>query len=141
MASPSVKKLTQEIHDEFLVCKICLEPYKNPKCLSCLHTFCEECIESHIMSEVTYKKYIDYRDFTCPLCRKRTQLPIGGVRKLADNFLVSGLSELVRRQRPSKFPSCDICRSLNGKSREAISKCLDCAKILCAPCVRLHRSV
>jgi len=58
MASSSGTKLAQEIHDEFLVCKICLESYKNPKSLACLHTFCEDCIENHIASESTYKKYI-----------------------------------------------------------------------------------
>jgi len=139
MASSSGTKLAQEIHDEFLVCKICLEGYKNPKSLNCLHTFCEECIENHVASESTYKKYSDYREFTCPLCRKRTQLPVGGVKKLADNFLVSSLSELVGRQRPSKYPFCDICKLLSNKHREAISKCLDCAKLLCSACVQLHR--
>ncbi len=132
-------KLAQEIHDEFLLCKICLEGYKNPKSLNCLHTFCEQCIENHVLSESTYKKYTDYRDFTCPLCRKRTQLPIGGVKKLPDNFLVSSLSELVQRQKPSKFPFCDICKNVNNKHREATSKCLDCAKLLCAACVALHK--
>lgn len=132
-------KLAQEIHDEFLTCKICLEGYKNPKCLDCLHTFCEACIDNHVMSECTYKKYSDYREFTCPLCRKRTQLPIGGVKKLPDNFLVSNLSELVVRQRPSKFPFCDICKLVNRKHREAASKCLDCNKLLCKTCVDLHR--
>jgi tripartite motif-containing protein 56 len=139
MATSSGTKLAQEIHDEFLVCKICLESYKNPKSLNCLHTFCEECIENHVASESTYKKYSDYREFTCPLCRKRTQLPVGGVKKLADNFLVSSLSELVGRQRPSKFPFCDICKLLSGKHKDATSKCLDCAKLLCAGCVQLHK--
>jgi hypothetical protein len=87
-------RLAQEIHDEFLVCKICLDSYKNPKCLSCLHTFCEQCIDNHVNSESSYKKYSDYREFTCPLCRKRTQLPVGGVKKLPDNFLVSSLTEV-----------------------------------------------
>ena len=87
-------KLAQEIHDEFLVCKICLDSYKSPKCLSCLHTFCEQCIDNHVNSESSYKKYSDYREFTCPLCRKRTQLPVGGVKKLPDNFLVSSLTEV-----------------------------------------------
>ncbi|XP_052829545.1 tripartite motif-containing protein 45 isoform X5 [Octopus bimaculoides] len=132
-------KLAQEIHDEFLTCKICLEGFKNPKCLDCLHTFCEQCIENHVMSECTYKKYSDYREFTCPLCRKRTNLPIGGVKKLPDNFLVSSLGEVVARQRPSKFPFCDICKMVNRKHREASSKCLDCNKLLCKPCVELHK--
>ncbi|KAK3085053.1 hypothetical protein FSP39_023565 [Pinctada imbricata] len=132
-------KLAQEINDEFLTCKICLEVYKNPKCLDCLHTFCEACIDNHVMSECTYKKYSDYREFTCPLCRKRTQLPLGGVKKLPDNFLVSSLSEVVQRQRPSKFPFCDICKLINRKHREASSKCLDCNKLLCKQCVEVHK--
>ena len=132
-------RLAREIHDEFLVCKICLEGYTNPKCLNCLHTFCEECIENHVMSESTYKKYSDYREFTCPLCRKRTQLPIGGVKKLPDNFLVQNLSETVGRQKPSKFPFCDFCKMVHRKHREASSKCLDCAKLLCEECVDQHR--
>lgn len=132
-------KLAQEIHDEFLTCKICLEGFKNPKCLDCLHTFCEQCIDNHIMTECTYKKYSDYREFTCPLCRKRTQLPLGGVKKLPDNFLVSSLGEVVGRQKPSKFPFCDFCKLVNRKHREASSKCLDCNKLLCKNCVELHR--
>ena len=139
MAGPPGTKLAQEIHDEFLTCKICLEGYKNPKSLNCLHTFCEQCIDNHVMSESTYKKYTDYREFTCPLCRKRTQLPLGGVKKLPDNFLVSNLSEVISRQKPSKFPFCDICKMVNRKHREATSKCLDCAKLLCAGCVVMHR--
>ncbi|XP_021352239.1 tripartite motif-containing protein 45-like isoform X2 [Mizuhopecten yessoensis] len=132
-------KLAQEINDEFLTCKICLEGFKSPKCLDCLHTFCEQCIDNHIMTECTYKKYSDYREFTCPLCRKRTQLPLGGVKKLPDNFLVSSLGEVVARQKPSKFPFCDICKLVNRKHREASSKCLDCNKLLCKNCVELHR--
>ena len=132
-------KLAQEIHEEFLTCKICLESYKSPKSLQCLHTFCEQCIEQHVMSESTYKKYSDYREFTCPLCRKRTQLPIGGVKKLPDNFMVSAMSEIVQRQKPSKYPFCDICKMTTRKHRDANSKCLDCAKLLCSQCVKMHR--
>ncbi|CAH1800358.1 unnamed protein product [Owenia fusiformis] len=140
MTTTAGGKLAQEIHDEFLVCKICLEGYKNPKSLNCLHTFCEVCIQNHAESEGSYKKYSDYREFTCPLCRKRTTLPIGGVKKLPDNFLVSSLGEVVQRQRPSKFPFCDICKMVNRKHREAASKCLDCAKLLCKSCLELHKT-
>lgn len=132
-------KLAQEIHEEFLTCKICLETYKNPKSLNCLHTFCEQCIENHAMSEGSYKKYSDYREFCCPLCRKRTHLPVGGVKNLPDNFLVSSLNEVIGRQKPSKFPFCDICKLVTRKHREASSKCLDCAKLLCKQCVEVHR--
>lgn len=133
--------LAEEIYDEFLVCKICLEGFKNPKCLECLHTFCENCIESHIQSESSYKKYSDYREFTCPLCRKRTQLPLGGVKKLPDNFLVSNLSETVGRRRLSRFPCCDICKTVDEKHRDGTAKCLDCAKMLCPSCAAEHQTI
>uniref|UniRef100_A0A0X3Q2V6 Tripartite motif-containing protein 2 n=1 Tax=Schistocephalus solidus TaxID=70667 RepID=A0A0X3Q2V6_SCHSO len=92
-------ELAREIHDEFLICKICLDNFKSPKSLACLHTFCQTCIENHISAEVTYNKVTDYHHFTCPLCRKRTTLPLGGVKKLPDNFLVSGLADLLQRTR------------------------------------------
>lgn len=130
--------LAQQIHDEFLTCKICLEGFTNPKSLDCLHTFCEECIENHANSEGSYKKYSDYREFTCPLCRKRTSLPLGGVKKLPDNFLVSSLNEVIDRQKPSKFQVCDFCKLVNKRHREASAKCLDCNKLLCKSCVDQH---
>lgn len=132
--------LAQQIHEEFLCCKICLDSFTNPKSLNCLHTFCEECIENHANSESSYKKYSDYREFTCPLCRKRTSLPLGGVRKLPDNFLVSSLTEVIDRQKPSKFPLCDMCKLVSRKHSEASSKCLDCNKTLCKDCVDQHLS-
>ena len=131
--------LAQQIQDEFLTCKICLEGFTCPKSLDCLHTFCEECIESHANSEGTYKKYSDYREFTCPLCRKRTSLPLGGVKKLPDNFLVANLTEVIDRQKPSKLQICDFCKLVNRKHREASAKCLDCSKLLCKNCVEQHQ--
>ena len=75
----------------------------------------------------------------CALLSQRTQLPVGGVRKLADNFLVSSLSEVVSRQRPPKYPLCDFCKLLAGRERDAATKCLDCVKMLCASCTHQHR--
>lgn len=92
-------EIAQEIHEEFLICKICLDAFSTPKSLACLHTFCQACIERHISAEVTYNKVADYHHFTCPLCRKRTNLPIGGVRKLPDNFFVSGLADMLSRNK------------------------------------------
>lgn len=52
---------------------------------------------------------------------------------------MSSLSEIVQRQRPSKFPFCDICKLVSRKHKEAKSKCLDCAKLLCENCVDMHK--
>ncbi|BHF60345.1 interferon-beta production [Sparganum proliferum] len=107
-------EIAREIHDEFLICKICLDNFKSPKSLACLHTFCQTCIENHISAEVTYNKVTDYHHFTCPLCRKRTTLPIGGVKKLPDNFLVSGLADLLKRTRTHSSSSASAITELKS---------------------------
>lgn len=129
----------QEITDQFLHCKICLEPYKSPKTLTCLHTFCSECIQQHVDSENTRSRYSLYnRHVTCPLCRKRTEIPTGGVRRLPDNFLLANLTEVIDRRQPLKIPPCEICHTVRPRSNDACSKCLDCSKLLCKVCVDLH---
>lgn len=133
-------QLAEQINDEFLTCKICFEHFREPKCLSCLHTFCEECIEQHVSAQRSYK-YTDYREFACPICRKKTVIPSGGVRKLNDNFLISSLNELLLSKRPSKIPFCDICKCVNNKERDATSKCVECQKLMCRQCVQTHQQM
>jgi len=133
-------QLAEQINDEFLTCKICYEHFKEPKCLSCLHTFCEECIEQHVNAQRSYK-YTDYREFSCPICRKKTAIPSGGVRKLNDNFLVLSLNELLLSKRPSKIPVCDICKIVHQKEKEATSKCVECQKLMCRNCVHQHQQM
>ena len=133
-------QLAEQINDEFLTCKICYEPFKDPKCLSCLHTFCEECIDQHVNAQRSYK-YTDYREFSCPICRKKTVIPSGGVRKLNDNFLISSLSELLLAKRPSKTPTCEICKIVNQRERDATSKCVECQKVMCRTCSSTHHQM
>lgn len=133
-------QLAEQINDEFLTCKICYEPFKDPKCLTCLHTFCEECIDQHVSAQRSYK-YSDYREFSCPICRKKTVIPTGGVRKLNDNFLISSLSELLMSKKPSKTPNCEICRIVNQREREATSKCVECQKLMCRSCCSQHQQM
>ncbi|KAL3881690.1 hypothetical protein ACJMK2_028094 [Sinanodonta woodiana] len=136
----SGNKLMKEISDQFLHCKICLESYKDPKTLVCLHTFCSHCLQQHVDSDssrssrfMIYNRYI-----TCPLCRRKTEIPSGGIKRLPDNFLLSSLTDAVDRRRPSKIPPCEICISDKRRGNEACSKCLDCTKLLCKSCVELH---
>ena len=89
-------------------------------------------------------------EFTCPLCRKRSQMPFGGVRKLPDNHLIDGLIRAVSHRRPlshclSAGASCDVCLGPIAPSRagsvkpESPARCLDCCKSLCAGCASAHR--
>lgn len=137
----TLEKLTEQINDEFLTCKICLEPFKQPKCLSCLHTFCKDCIESHMFSYRLYK-YSDYRDFSCPICRKKTQIPFGGVGRLQDNFIVTSLYELIGesngKEKDGKS-TCDFCSQVKNEIVIATVKCIDCQKLMCEQCSQAHQ--
>ena len=51
--------------EEHLTCAICLEQFKDPKVLPCLHSFCHECI---IKLEHTENS------ITCPECRMKVEV-------------------------------------------------------------------
>ena len=135
--------LMDEIYDQFLICKICYELYKRPKTLQCLHTFCMECLEKHQDAELerSYRYLMYTRAISCPICRKKTELPSGGVRRLPENFLVANLGAVLSRRIPeTKLTLCEICKpQVPASQKQASSRCLDCSKLLCNRCVELHK--
>lgn len=92
-------------------------------------------------------KYTDYREFACPICRKKTAIPSGGVHKLPDNFLIAGLSEMISQKSYGSngvtriSSNCEICKAVHDREREATSRCLECQKFLCRHCVQAHHNI
>ena len=64
MASGIEKKLTKHLE-----CAICLESFKEPKVLSCQHTYCKRCLERLVTIDGRGKYEV-----TCPECRKKTEV-------------------------------------------------------------------
>ena len=48
--------------EEHLSCSVCLEPFKDPKVLPCLHSYCHGCI-------VKLTKSAETNTINCPECR------------------------------------------------------------------------
>ncbi len=92
-------------------------------------------------------KYSDYREFACPICRKKTAIPTGGVYKLPDNFLIAGLSEMIAQKSSGSngsiklLTNCEICKAVHDREREATSRCIECQKFLCRHCVQAHQTI
>ena len=61
--------------EEHLTCAICLEQFKDPKVLPCLHSYCHECI---VKLDQTGNK------ITCPECRTTVEVR----RKLKVFYLI-----------------------------------------------------
>ncbi|XP_066283837.1 tripartite motif-containing protein 2-like [Branchiostoma lanceolatum] len=133
MASNVVSEITEEL----LVCQICLEDFKQPKVLPCLHTFCQPCLEKLLATEPVGK-------LDCPTCRQDVPLPQNGVQGLKSNFIVGKLHDILQQQTKGKAGTseakeddapCTVCE--RGNSAE--SYCVECADYLCQMCNDTHR--
>ena len=117
---------------EHVTCSICLDTFTDPKTITCLHTFCCECLKKHaLISQMNGK-------FRCPECQAEVDLPEANCfDKLPSSFHHNRLLSLlaVRQSGDGNEISCGICKK---KSAE-ISYCFECAKFMCSDCVNAHQ--
>ncbi|XP_070550086.1 tripartite motif-containing protein 2-like [Ptychodera flava] len=130
MAAAPERKVLEEIGEDFLCCTICLEQFKSPKILPCLHTFCEQCLVTLVEKTGS---------LNCPECRQQYQLPVGGVPAIKGNFFMSNLIEIFK-QRLESMQGTEI-RCAGCKENTATHRCVECRHYLCNNCVKVHRNL
>ncbi|XP_038053618.1 E3 ubiquitin-protein ligase TRIM56-like, partial [Patiria miniata] len=129
MAEAATQTVLDKISKE-LECPICFCRFKDPKMLNCQHSFCLKCLE----------KMVSRKKIKCPICRKETQVPDGGVQKLSPSLLLSSLVDKVNKEEQalrhasSTRATCESCEDGN----EAVSRCLDCKQNFCEKCQEEH---
>ncbi|XP_035685597.1 E3 ubiquitin-protein ligase TRIM56-like [Branchiostoma floridae] len=130
--------LLKEISNDFLECQICLQPFRAPKILPCLHTFCKECL-----AEYTKAHSVEDDQIECPTCRCKSPLPGGKVDGLKDNFFVESLKDTVNLHKTLHSEGQDIvCSNPYCDSKgPATSRCLNCDELLCDECVAAHSRI
>ena len=127
-SSTAFKKLEKQ-----LTCDICFDLYTNPKTLSCLHSFCQQCLEDLPLDPQGDNYFI-----SCPTCHHRTQLP--HPTRTADfpaAFQINNLKEvynLMTKVSGHQQVTCDNCTTTN-----ATGYCKECAKFLCQECIDVHK--
>ncbi|XP_033111423.1 tripartite motif-containing protein 45-like [Anneissia japonica] len=125
MASPNVsKEVIDGIEAVALECSLCMERFKNPKSLPCIHSFCLGCLEKWV-------KESNGRRFSCPICREVCQVPRGGLQDLKNNSFIIGLLDYVTKLEDKSDPPC-------GCKREAAFVCQDCDELYCQDCKDTH---
>ncbi|GCC18587.1 hypothetical protein chiPu_0017990 [Chiloscyllium punctatum] len=118
MASDSstiTSPVVRQIDKQFLICSICLDRYKIPKVLPCLHTFCERCLQNYIPA---YSLTL-----SCPICRQTSILPEKGVSALQNNFFITNLMDVLQRTPDN---SCEDSSILETITAVAAGKPLSC---------------
>ena len=119
----------KDLEDE-ITCAICHEHYQEPKVLYCCHYYCKQCIH-----RLALRTGLD-KPFSCPECRKDTTLPQGGVDNLQAAFFVNRLKQVhskLERATGEVEAKCELC-----SEEKATAFCRQCAKFLCAECVKSH---
>lgn len=129
------------IRDE-LTCCICHDYYTKPKTLSCMHTFCEACLEKAITLAVPGPQGQGEEEgesdqvscspplptqFLCPTCRQPVILPEGGISSIKTNFSLANMVESIPRY-------CDKCTERDL----AQNYCKECKAYLCHFCSVYH---
>uniref|UniRef100_K1R320 Tripartite motif-containing protein 59 n=1 Tax=Magallana gigas TaxID=29159 RepID=K1R320_MAGGI len=76
--------------DDELSCSICLELYRSPLTLPCLHSFCAECLRELAQGS-------NGPTLSCPQCRANIQIPGGGVANFPKNFNLESIIGESRR--------------------------------------------
>ena len=114
---------------EHVTCSICLDTFTEPKTITCLHTFCCECLKRHVL------KTQRQGQFSCPECQAQVGVP-ENFDKLTTGFLQNSLLSVLAVQQSSDGSeiSCGNCRK---KSAET-SFCFNCGRFMCPDCVNAH---
>ena len=119
---PLVENLKKQV-----TCSICLDTYKDPKILSCFHTFCCKCLEEHARKTHRQGK------FRCPECQAEIDLPEGNrFDRLSTSFIhnsLLGLLEMEHREDLLRPPFCS--QHKNERLRYFCSSCEACICPVC----------
>ncbi|PFX25339.1 E3 ubiquitin-protein ligase TRIM71-like isoform X2 [Stylophora pistillata] len=117
-----------------ITCTICdyqFNEVKDPRILSCFHTFCKDCLEDWLREQQNGR-------VSCPLCRKITECP-DGIDSVQPNLFCRKMVELVEFYSGNgreEFPHCSNC----DESKPLKFYCSDCNCFLCDTCAMLHKN-
>ncbi|CAF3418126.1 unnamed protein product [Rotaria sp. Silwood1] len=112
--------------ERLTTCPVCLDKFRIPKLLPCMHTFClTPCLTNLVDPRA--------RSLRCPECRREHPIPPGGVQTFPANLTMIGFLDLqpVNSSQPG---SCFVC----NEQKQALTKCHDCSKYICSDCREAH---
>ncbi|XP_064384352.1 E3 ubiquitin-protein ligase TRIM71-like [Halichondria panicea] len=127
----AVQEALSKVEDQ-LSCLVCLEPYTNPRLLSCFHVYCQHCLEDIVAHN-------RQGQLECPKCRRPTPLPPTGVSGLQAAFNIHHLFDIQETLKKVNKPQKLACEKCSKTTRKATSFCRQCTKFICDLCTTIHK--
>ena len=88
------------------ICQLCSKPYRDPRILPCLHSFCTQCLYKEIERSGTKQ------NMECPTCQRSITIPEGGVNVIPQNLHLGFEVEVagyISKIGNDGEKSCDAC--------------------------------
>ena len=122
---PLFKNLKKQV-----TCSICLDTYTEPKTISCLHTFCCECLERHARVSQRQGK------FRCPECQAEIDLPEGNrFDRLPNSFFHKSLLGVIEAEDRQAIPRQQQGTCSQHTEERVRYYCSSCEVYVCPICV------
>ncbi|KAL3884098.1 hypothetical protein ACJMK2_030320 [Sinanodonta woodiana] len=119
-------------------CPICLDMFVVPRQLSCMHTFCQCCLQSYLIDHVS-----EEGDTTilCPVSRTVVDIPRKEqpVEEWALSFPINEVLKLASSNSLVE-KLCNSC-TYEHKSEPAVQFCVECKEGLCETCLKFHQKL
>ena len=131
----AIMDLTTLFHNlrEEVSCSVCSELFTNPKQLSCLHSFCLECLKRW------YETCGGGEVIKCPKCQTLSRVPASGdLKDLPTSFYLNGLIDVLAIKECKKTQV--TCGNCDKKCSEA-SYCFQCCIFYCEHCLMCHNTM
>ncbi|XP_069104791.1 transcription intermediary factor 1-beta-like [Argopecten irradians] len=133
-----------ELDLHLLECPICLERLQQPKSLPCHHSFCQECLGTYILKEISGKRVSD-TSFPCPICRMTTspgnhaEPKEKWAEQFPTNVVMQNLIQL--KERSSELPYCKPCKTKGDLTNPAKFWCKMMNTHFCENCKEQHHDI
>ncbi|XP_076683691.1 protein meiotic P26 isoform X3 [Andrena cerasifolii] len=112
-------------------CAICMSKLCSPRVLSCLHVFCEACLDKLLMDEAGDPKVSSV--LICPICQQETSISSKGASSLTCDYVLTNILDMSAIE--SMAVLCTSCKA----KESAVARCSDCANFLCPNCNTAHQ--